>query len=248
MGQAFINCKGNLIVKGGIVTSERGLVEVNGDLKAEFIENSRLLVKGDVIVTQSIINSNVIVGGKIEIQSPRSGIIGGGLISVRERIITGNLGFDEGRETICRIGVDWVYEKKIAIHENRLNRLSFIEQRETKNLNELKKQISRRADAKKAKTRDEMQKRIDRIGVVRRKIQARIKGFQSKLTWNRDAIAVVNNMLSSNVQLNVGGKGIPITEEIRSVIVTYHKLRNGRINPIDYLDDFENRIAESKAS
>ncbi len=248
IGQAFINCHGNLIVKGGIVTSERGLVEVGGRLQAEFVENSRITVGGDMVISQSVINSNVIVGGKLHVTAPRSGVIGGGVISARERVITGSLGFEEGQKTICRIGVDWVFERKITIQKDRLVRVADIEQKETKILNELKKQTSLRQDARKIEQRDKLQKRLDRIGPIRRKIEAKIKLFQSQLTWNRDAILIVNNLLSPNSEINVGNKVIPVGQQLKAVILTYHKLRNGRTNPIEYLSDFENRISGPKAS
>ena len=244
IGTSTIRCQGNLTVKGGIVCADGGRIEVGGRLTADFIENSQIIVKGDLIVNQSIVNSNVIVGGKLQIKTPRSGIIGGGNICVRDRLITGNLGFNDGRKTIVRMGVDWVSERKIRIQSERLAKVVAKHDSDQRNLDELKKQTSRRVDGDKLEQRNSLQKRLDRLGKIKRKLERKINGYQEDLTWNKDTVAIINSELSRNTEVLVAGKSIPLQESVRSVILTYHKLRNGRVNPTEYLNDFENKLLE----
>ncbi|NRA66609.1 MAG: DUF342 domain-containing protein [Pseudobacteriovorax sp.] len=248
IGQAFIACSGNLFVKRGVVTSMKGLVEVGGKMTADFVENSRLMVRGDLIVAQSVINSDAIVGGKLQIKAPRTGIIGGGHISVREHIITGNLGFEDGRKTICRIGVDWVVERKIAINESRLEKILAALDVDGRKLEDMKKQMGRRLDPRKVAEQEALQKRLDRMNKLRKRLQRRLDNYQTLITWNRDSVIIVNSQLARNVSVMVGGKKIPVTDSIRSIILSYHKLRKGRINPVEYLADLEAKISEKKAS
>ncbi|SMF14330.1 DUF342 domain-containing protein [Pseudobacteriovorax antillogorgiicola] len=247
IGQASVRCGRNLTVKGGIVSTERGLIQVRGKLVAGFVENSRIITMGDMIVSQSVMNSNIIVGGNLKIVAPKTGILGGGMVSVRNRLITGNLGFDDGKITVCRVGADWKIESKIAINEARLHRMESAEDKESKNFKEAKSKEQRRL-ARKGRSSDEIKKRLDRIGGIKRKIERRLKNLQTQLTWNRDSIIIVQNLLSSNVDLMVGGKGVMVSEEIKEVMVTYHKIRDGRINPLDFLKDFEDRIGRNLAS
>ena len=248
IGQATVSVGGDLIVKGGIVSTERGLVQVRGKLKAGFVENSRIITMGDMLVNQSVMNSNVIVGGNLRIISRKTGVVGGGAISVRNRLITGNLGFDDGKTTTCRIGADWRIERKIAINEARLSRILFKEEVESKNLKEAKAKEQRRLARSEKVSLEDMKKYLMRLTQLRKRLERKLKNLQVQRTWNRDAIIIVYNLLSSNVDLTVGGKGIMITEEIKEVMITYHKLRDSRVNPLDFLVDFEDRLARNIAS
>lgn len=243
IGQASVKVGGNLIVKGGVVSTKKGLIQVGGKLVAGFVENSKVIVAGDMIVSQSVMNSDVIVGGKLKIISPKSGMVGGGLISVRDRLITGNLGFDEGRNTVCLIGADFVAERKIAINETRLQRLNDMEEQANKQYQELQSNKSAAKDKV-----SEFRKKLDRLGLLKRKIERKLKALHKDLTWNKNGLIVVQNIASTNVDLTIGGRSIVLKEEVREVMITYHKIRDGRINPIDFLIDFENKIARDYAS
>ena len=244
IGSSKIRCKGNLHVKGGIVCADGGRIEVDGKLVADFIENSQILVQGDLIVNQSIINSTVIVGGKLQIKANRSGVIGGGNISVREKLITGNLGFNDGRKTIVRMGVDYIFERKVRIQTERLSKVVNRFEIDNKNLEELKKGSGRLVDKTKLAQRNALQKRLDRMGKIKRKLERKINHYQEELSWNKACIAIVNAELSQNSEVTIGGKSIPIKESLRSVMLTYYKLRNGRVNPLEYMPEYEAKLRE----
>lgn len=246
VGVCTINCGGNLIVQGGIVTTDSGLIQVKGKLSANFVENSKIIVTGDMFVKKSVLNSTVVVGGILKLASKKS-IVGGGMISVKNRLITSNLGFTDGKRTICRIGTDWKIERRTAIREGRCQRLNVIEEIESKNLHEARAKEQRKL-ARKGRSADEIKKRVDKIGLLRRKLERSIKNLQSQLNWNRNGIIIVDELLSANVDLTVGGQGVLILEDVKEVIVTYHKIRGTRVNPIRALMEFEERVLKGESS
>ena len=80
-----------------------------------------------------------------------------------------------------------------------------------------------------------------------RKIERSVTNLKKKLTWNKDSAVIVHGTLSSGVDLTVGGKKIPLSENIRGVLVTYRKVRNNRVNSVDCVEHFD-KILMKEAS
>ena len=146
------------------------------------------------------------------------------MVSVKNKMTVANLGFDDGKKTYCRIGADWKIERKIVINEGRLRRIEFIEEQESKNLKEAQAKEQRRL-ARKGKSSDELKKRLNKISLLKRKLDRKIKNLRTQEVWNKDGIIIVSQALSPNVDLVIGGKGILVSEHLKEVMVTSTRLR-----------------------
>jgi uncharacterized protein (DUF342 family) len=68
---------GNLICKGGINTAFTGTIICKHKIQTSFIENTHIICDNDLIVKNSILNSQIICHGSIIINSEKGSIIGG---------------------------------------------------------------------------------------------------------------------------------------------------------------------------
>ncbi|MGM0424812.1 MAG: DUF342 domain-containing protein [Thermodesulfobacteriota bacterium] len=95
---ALVQTGGDCIVNAGLSMHEKGSVTVGGCLQAHFLENATVKARGDVIVTQDIVNSLVFSLGRV-LSTRGRGTIQGGLIRAAEGLECNVLGSEHGVST-----------------------------------------------------------------------------------------------------------------------------------------------------
>jgi uncharacterized protein (DUF342 family) len=235
---SFIKCGGNLTVAGGIVTSGHGWIEVEKNLEADFVENSKVSVHGSMTVKNSVFNSDVVVGSNLIVMDKANGRVAGGHISVKNVIRTGHFGFPEGLKTVCRMGGDWKLERRKTILEGRKERLNKILNIETKNANELR-QLRRRTKMQEdmLKKKDEKIKHINKLHTA---IDKKIAQSDKESEWNENARIDIEGVIYNNCRISMGTKKVKVTSDMRSVFVSYKAIKGSRILPYEQLKDFLN--------
>ena len=110
---ATLECGGNCVIRGGYYgkmteddsSATKGLVRVRGNMVVRSIEHAEVSVDGRLVVEQTIRNSTVNVGDRLEITNQR-GSIQGGLTRVGNELVTPNLGTPAFAETTIQVGVN----------------------------------------------------------------------------------------------------------------------------------------------
>jgi len=102
---AIVRAEKNIEVKYGI-RGKRGYIYAKGNLKCKFIENTTVEVKGDVIVSDSIIHSNVDAGGNVIVLEGKKGVIIGGRIRAKGEVNAKNIGSISEVPTEIEVGID----------------------------------------------------------------------------------------------------------------------------------------------
>ena len=106
VGASCLQSDGDIIVSQGIVGRDECDIVCGGSLWAKFIQNSKVTVEENVIVTDSIMNSDVSAQKRIILQGKRAQITGGHLFAT-ETVVAKNIGSaGGGTETIIEVGVD----------------------------------------------------------------------------------------------------------------------------------------------
>lgn len=119
---SVVDCKGSLFVSGNVESMDvfvqdsldvkggvkgkdksKGVIRVNGDLKAKFIENANIEVEGDIVVENNILNSKIKCLGSIFLSSDNSSVVTSDLI-VYQGISTANLGSNAELDTKIEVG------------------------------------------------------------------------------------------------------------------------------------------------
>jgi len=101
-----ITAKGNINIKGGIPGQGRAVVKTGFDLLARYISEAKLFIGGNIVVQNSLLDSEVECFGSII--ASNSGIVGGSIF-VNRGILCKNLGSNMGVATNISVGVS--YEK-----------------------------------------------------------------------------------------------------------------------------------------
>ncbi|PIE97882.1 MAG: polymerase [Treponema sp.] len=107
VGKSELDAEGDIVISQGIIGKEGALIRTSQSIWSKFIQNAKSVEAGKmVVVSDGIINSNVLANKKIICKGKRADIIGGN-ISAAEFISARNLGSPTaGNDTTLNVGFD----------------------------------------------------------------------------------------------------------------------------------------------
>jgi uncharacterized protein (DUF342 family) len=227
-----IDCGGNLTVALGIVTGPGGQIKVKGNVQAAFIENTTVYAGGTVMAQRSIMQATVMAGGEIVVGSA-DGLAGGGVFICGKTLRTASLGMPDGRITQVDVGVDYRRELAVVHRQARVDRLMRQAEEDRKTL----KAIVRRPAAQRSRTEkasmETIRQHLVRLGEVIEVARGHLERAMKAQAYDSDATIQVRGKLSSNCQLRIGGKTIPVTGEVIGVKVTSKELDGSYLRVLD---------------
>ena len=108
-----LEATGNIVVRQGIFGKGEGFIKAGKSLWAKFINDTTVEVEENVIVYDSIVNSNVTAMKNIVVKGRKAQIIGGHLLATEE-ICARKVGSPGGgTETILEVGIDPKAKKRL---------------------------------------------------------------------------------------------------------------------------------------
>lgn len=111
--RARLEATGNIIVQQGVFGKGEGYIKAGKSLWAKFINDTTVEVEENVIVSDSIVNSNVTAMKNIVVRGKKAQIIGGHLLATEE-ICARKIGSPGGgAETILEVGTDPRAKKRL---------------------------------------------------------------------------------------------------------------------------------------
>jgi uncharacterized protein (DUF342 family) len=117
-----VNAKKDLICDQGIIGRRRAQVRVGGELRAKFIQNCRVAVRGDIHVQTAIVNSRVYSLGRIDLGD--KGVLMGGEAYAVHGLKAGRLGNQAHQSTIVHAGTDFTVQQRLDEANERLRLLA----------------------------------------------------------------------------------------------------------------------------
>lgn len=125
---ATLISEGNITVAHGVVGRKTKII-ANGDLKCKFIQNANVEVKGNVIVYDAILHSNVNAGKSVFVLGGKKGVILGGKITAKNEVNAKNIGNMSEVPTEIEVGVDpKVRQEILALEESILEEKKQLQQ------------------------------------------------------------------------------------------------------------------------
>jgi len=116
---ATLISEGNIVIAHGVVGRKTKII-ANGDLKCKFIQNANIEVKGNVIVQNDILHSNVNAGKSVFVLGGKKGAIIGGKIIAKNEVNAKNIGNMAETLTEIEVGVDPEVRQEINALEQSL--------------------------------------------------------------------------------------------------------------------------------
>lgn len=101
---AELYADGSIEISGGIIGYNKGLVKAGHDVKSSFIQDGNVQAGDDVVVSQSIMHSNIRAGRDVLCHGAK-GLIVGGNIQAGERVIARIIGNPMSTTTAIEVGV-----------------------------------------------------------------------------------------------------------------------------------------------
>ena len=114
---AEVNITGNLNVSSGIIDAD--VINVQGNVQAKYINNSKIKVFRDVIVQREILDSRIFAGGAC---INENGVIISSFINAKGGIRSGTVGRIKAPFSTLEVGTDGLIEMIIAELDERMER------------------------------------------------------------------------------------------------------------------------------
>ena len=113
---ALLDAHKDIIIRGGMLGSNRGAVLTKGNLIVKFMEYTRVKVHGSV-TTDSLINCRVSAYDKVFLRGKHASVVGG-TVHAATGIEAYNFGNEYGVKTEVYAGINMEVKKQITYHEN----------------------------------------------------------------------------------------------------------------------------------
>ncbi len=117
VGKSNLDAEGDIIVHQGIAGKNASTIRSGRSLWAKFVENARVESGDLVVVSDGIMNCEVLADRKILCRGKRASVVGGHLRAVEE-INAKTLGSVAGSETVLEVGYDPKRKEKLAALES----------------------------------------------------------------------------------------------------------------------------------
>ncbi|WP_379126581.1 DUF342 domain-containing protein [Paenibacillus sp. sgz500958] len=113
---------GSIEISGGIIGYNKGLVSAGRNVKVSFIQDGNVVAGEDVIVSQSIMHSNIRAGRDVLCNGTK-GLIVGGIVQAGERVVARTIGNTMSTSTAVEVGVLPEMRNEINELRNQLKQL-----------------------------------------------------------------------------------------------------------------------------
>ncbi len=101
---AEVESDGSIEISGGVIGSNKGFVKAGCNIRCSFVQDGNVVAGEDILVTQSIMHSNVRAGRSVKCIGAK-GLIVGGLIQAGEHVSARMIGNSMSTATVIEVGV-----------------------------------------------------------------------------------------------------------------------------------------------
>ena len=105
---AVVRCRGDMILRGGVMGSSKAMIVAGRSIKARFLENVKLTSAEDVLISEDIINAKINTKGILRARS-----VVGGSVAAAGGISVSKAGNERRVSTILDVGAMCNYEKEM---------------------------------------------------------------------------------------------------------------------------------------
>ena len=202
-----VTCFGSLNVKGGINTKHNGCLHIKQSLITSYIENSNIECEGDLTIVSSIVGSNIISCGSINLLKENNKIAGGD-ITVFKNIYTDNLGNINETPTTIKIGVHHFFNEEYNRSTEKLKELQEKLQDYVLRITEIKAYIQRMqgrvTNDKKIKFKNEFEE-YKKIQLESVQTNERIERLKKVRFYNDDPFISVKDTIHPGIVIHYYG-------------------------------------------
>lgn len=230
-----IKVGGNLTVDGGIVTDRsQAVIRVKGDVRADFIENTRIMAGGSVIAKKSISSSDIYAGASVEVLDA-GGLIVGGHITAWEKVVASNIGRPQGAITTIFVGERAATRRTLALRERRATRLETALTEAKSAFRTLAAKSAKQLSGKQSQSKEELKQRMMRLQSLVDQAQEHMMLAKARIETHERPSILVSGSLSRNCQLSLNGAQLALRDDLSNVAVLKDERHGPKIVPLGEL-------------
>jgi uncharacterized protein (DUF342 family) len=125
----------------------------------------------------------------------------------------------------------------VDVSKSRLEKLQKKLAEDRQSLRELVQRSKAQMTQRHQDLKDHLQGRLTRGRIIIEKLEKRLAAAQSKLTYNADSRIIVSELLTSSVQIIIGGQVVAVTNDVAGVGVLPKRRRGNFIVPIEEVEE-----------
>jgi len=204
VGRAALKAGGNILLKTGITGNNEGTIDCGGDLYAKYIESSTVTCRGNILVEEAIMHSNVTAFKHCVLNGRRSEVIASTLI-VGGSFWCKKLGNIYETATHVSVGV----EPNLLLTYRTTMKNTQTRQEEWDRTEQQLEQIERiiqvgRGDEKAAAARAQLKATLDHLNYEISELRRRIPSLRERIKAARSSIAVIEAMMYKGAIISFG--------------------------------------------
>lgn len=204
-----IVCKKDMIVQAGIEGRSKGAIRIGGNLTAKYIQNCRVAVRGDVIVSGSIMQSKIYSMGSIRMGE--TGKLVGCECTVIGSVEALEIGSKRGSKTWIRCGTDFTVQQELDIANEQIKQIAL----KLRNAEEMYKE----------EPLPDIAEYIAELKAKKAEIANRIPQYLPKIDRNDAALVVVRGTAFPGTEIEICHVAYSVTKEMRQVVFRLDKVR-----------------------
>lgn len=211
---ARIHAKGNVTINGGVQGNDLAELEVGGNLKANFLNNTRAVVAGD-IYCDAVMHCHVTCDGSIIAEGKR-GMVVGGELNVRREIKAKVVGSEMGTLTKIRMGVDNKIMEDFKVIAEDIKSVQESLTKLTQAQRMIRKQLETGTSAELTQMLDKTNSTLMATQETLRKKQEALKEMNALIDHLKDS-RVITQMVYPGVKLRIGNSHYNVKDAMQSV-------------------------------
>ena len=204
-----IVCKKDMIVKAGVEGRAKGAIRIGGNLTAKYIQNCRVAVRGDVIVSGSIMQSKIYSMGSIRMGD--TGKLVGSECTVIDSVQALEIGSKRGSKTWIRCGTDFTVQQELDIANEQIKQIAM----KLQNAEEMYKE----------EPIPDIAEYIAELKAKKAEIANRIPQYLPKIDRNDAAYVEVRGTAFPGTEIEICHVPYSVTKEMKQVVFRLDKAR-----------------------
>jgi len=215
---AQLEAGGEVAIKNGFIGKNKGKIEADGDVKAKFIENGKVVTEQNLIVSEAIMHSDIDAAEAIKVVN--KGLIVGGMVRAGREIDAKVVGSNLATKTKLFVGVtpalrDQYHELTEELDnyqvelDEALKSINYIKKRQEENGGQLSEK-ERELLSQKTRIRFQLSKNIEDLKKEKKRLDKRLEE-------GRHGRVKVQDKLYSGVEITIGTEVKKIGKQISNV-------------------------------
>ncbi|MCK5735514.1 MAG: DUF342 domain-containing protein, partial [Spirochaetaceae bacterium] len=217
---ALINSGGDVVIGKGIKGEGKAVIRSQGELTLGYAEEANILSSGNIFVRKTLMNCRVKCNGLLDI-SGKDGKLIGGIMKLKDGLISRDVGNERGMETVVSFGQDYLVENQIEQVQKEIGKI----QEHIDKIDKMMEDLEKKGAIKKLIAF--RQKKIEAMKIMEKK-NLRIFLLREKFERHFDSEIRVSGTAWPGVVFESHGRLIKVEEPLQSVSIVFNR-EKGRL-------------------